>query len=284
MRLVVFMRPWLFAALAVAAVSIFSRAAYSQLPTPAKDDCKAYYTLAPLDQSVLALLGNPVVPLSQSAAANQTLREFRNWDFPAKVTAWQERPSAEELARRQKQLLETSTQNRGQSGAATLTVSTPYYIRPMSSDTWRELEKWFAKNGPKKFPGMCVDRERAAYVLSVGVISDGSIAGNRQGSATNRLFYERSGMAREENSSLGRNAETIPGSPAPRADEFSGLGESSSQQLVGAYTCAYVYRVDLVQGKKGTRRTVPEYYYCKADSVMPKTALTTMLKFLAKAN
>ena len=250
----------------------------------AGSSCTAYYTLAPINPNVVQMLGNPVVPLAQTGFANDTLRQFRNWSFPDKPTSWSDRPSNEELARTRDQLLQpanASDKEKVQRKTA-LAVSAPYFVRPLSADQWKPLEPWFAKEAPKRISGACVDHDQAIYVMEVGVIWDGSVVSSSS-DATARLLYNRTGLQRGENSSMGQNAETVSGGYENRPDEFSGLGSSSSETVTGAYTCVYLYRTDGgTLGKGGVRHPTPDLYYCKANSIMPKTAITTLLKAAAK--
>jgi hypothetical protein len=71
----------------------------------AQERCKARFAIEPLDPSVLKLLGSAVAPANPSLVMNVSFQQLRNWDLPAQVTRWSERPSPEELARRREALV-----------------------------------------------------------------------------------------------------------------------------------------------------------------------------------
>ena len=227
----------------------------------------------------------PWVPANPALAADDRFRQLRDWDLPSKVTPWSERPSAADIARRRDELARTS----GRNNAASQAVSRAYELAPFARRDWQDLEKWFGKEGPKKLPGLCVDQERAGYVLALGLISDGSAGASLSGVA-DRTLYDQSVV--DKDSSIGPNAgtATLGGSNRP-AQELSGMSNSARP---GVYTCAYLYRVnsdrvtgDRVTGDRvtgGARQATPDYYYCHAGDDMPKSAVTTMLKYLAKRN
>ncbi|MGA8150394.1 MAG: hypothetical protein WB952_05550 [Terriglobales bacterium] len=260
-------------------------AAQSQLPLPASsaeapaDPCSARYALRPLDEDVLQLLGTPVMPSGQNPFTDTSFQQLREWDFPSKVTAWHDRPSPPEIARRRDQLLGRSSsdspQNSKHSAPAAPGQIGSYNLQPFSPKDWKDLEKWFAKDGPKKLPGMCVDQERASYVLAVGIILDGSV-GTSLTSASNRIQYNAE-VIRQPDSSIGPNAATLtPGGTERPAGELSGISGSSG---TGLHTCAYLF--DKI-AQSATQPEPPKYYYCRSGGDMPRATVTTMLKYLAK--
>lgn len=246
--------------------------------SPGQDGCKAYYALEPLDLSTLKLLSTPVVPPKASVFANAAIQQLREWDLPSKVTSWRERPSPEELARRWEELNQKFNPAQGRAG-----VPRPYGLLPLSSDDWQDLAKWFAKDGPKKLPGLCVDRDQATYVLAVGIISDGT-ADTSSSTTSARIQYAQSGAAGRQDTSVGPNAATVsPGAHENTAQELSRMGAASGSAVPGVYTCTYLYRTDAAPtGRGGKRRDTPDYYYCKSSGEVPRSAVTTMLKYLAK--
>jgi len=249
------------------------------LPSPvaqtaaAEPDCKASYALKPLDGSVLALLGEPVVPSRRTIFTDPGFQQLQDWDFPSKVTAWADRPAPEEMARRRAALMASSG---GRNGAAT-GISQHYLLRTLPTKDFADLEKWFAKDAAKKVPGLCLDPATAGYTLAVGVIADGGDVGGRDNSLA-RSQYDQS-VTRQSDRGVGPNAATVtPGGGDRPADELSGIGSTGSSDY-GIHTCVYVYRTT---GPGGSRRELPDYYYCRGGDNMPKSAVTTMLKYISK--
>ncbi len=143
-------------------------AGQAQQPSPEQptrsDGCKSYFALQPLDQGVLKSLATPIVPPNPNLFANESVRQLQEWDLPSKVTTWHDRPSPEELARRWDELNKKwNSATPGKSG-----VPRPYALQPLPPNDWKDLEKWFAKEGPKRISGMCVEPGEATYVLAVG--------------------------------------------------------------------------------------------------------------------
>jgi hypothetical protein len=234
-----------------------------QAVTP--DGCKASYAIKPLDESVVTLLGDAVVPSKQTVFVDQRLQQLQAFDFPSKVTAWADRPAPAEMTSRRAALIASSA---GGKGAPAGSLQ-PYLQRPIPAKDFADLEKWFAKEAPKKVQGLCVDPAKASYVLAVGVIAEGNQAGPDNSMA--RTQYDQS-ITRQADRSVGPNAATVtPGGGDRPSDELSALA-SGGPSLPGVHTCVYLYRA---------RQAVPDYYYCSAD-IMPKSTVTTMLKFIAK--
>jgi len=232
--------------------------------------CKAYYAVVPLDQNTLKILATPVLPPNATAFADSNVRQLRDWDLPPKVTAWRERPSPDELARRWNELNKTSKVGG---------IPRPYGLQLMAAEDWKDLDKWFAKEAPKKLPGLCLGSERANYVLAVGIVSLGT-ADRSLASINARNEYQQTAVARQQDAAVGPNAATYsPGVREINGQELSGMSGGDSSRP-GAYTCAFWFR----KSQNGVRNETPDYYYCKADSVMPRSAATTMLKYLAKAS
>jgi hypothetical protein len=194
---------WSLSGLGQASQPLAAQPSSSQAPA-GHDGCRAYFTIAPLDQNVLKLLGTPIEPANEGLAASSGFRRLRAWDFPSKVTPWSARPSPDELSRRAIELSQA---------ARSVLISNPYYLQTSPPRDWNDLEKWFRKEAPRKLPGACVDSNKAMYVVVVGVILDGSADGSLRNSSA-RNEYKQSAMARQQDSSVGANAATVP--PVPR--------------------------------------------------------------------
>jgi len=249
----------IWGALLAVSLSFGSQTAASQ------DNCKASYVLKPLDAGVVTLLGESVVPAKQTIFIDPRVQQLQALDFPSKVTPWAGRPAPEEMARRRAALLASS------SGAGSAAMSRPYVLRPVSTKDFADLEKWFVKEGPKRVQGLCVDPVNAGYVLAVGVIADGSQPGPDNSMA--RTQYDQS-VTRQADRSVGPNAATAtPGGGDRPSDELSAMASGGSSSP-GVHTCVYLYRA---------RQAAPDYYYCNGGDNLPKSAVTTMLKFIAKA-
>jgi hypothetical protein len=251
--------------------------------TAKQSGCELFYTLQPFDPSILQLLGSPVGPSSRTLFTNPSLVQLRNWDFPSKVTPWPERPSPQEIEKRRQELIAASSAGTGSKGKSknasapeeTAWVATPYGLEPFSAKDWSELEKWFAKEGPKKISGLCVNREQAGYVLAVGLVLDGS--GDRSLETTSaRIQYDQS--TRAADTGVGPNSGTVTVGGANRpAQELSSMGNSSRP---GTHTCVYLFRT---KEPGGARRETPAYYYCQSSDEVPRATITAMLKYLAKS-
>jgi hypothetical protein len=203
-----------------------------QAATP--DGCNASYTLNPLDESVVTLLGDAVVPSKQSIFVDPRLQQLQALDFPSKVTAWADRPAPPDMTSRRAALLASSA---GGKGAPAGTLQ-PYLQRPIPAKDFADLEKWFAKEAPKKVQGLCVDPANAGYVLAVGVITEGSQAGPDNSMA--RSQYDQS-ITRQADRSVGPNAATVtPGGGDRPSDELSALA-SGGPSLPGTHTCVYLF-------------------------------------------
>jgi hypothetical protein len=249
--------------------------------SPKQDACDAYYTLQPLDAAVLKLLGTPVFPASSSLFTNAAYLQLRDWDFPPKVTSWQERPKPEEIARRREELMAGAGSSGGKDKSknaslpASAWLSGPYGLEPFSSRDWNDLQKWFAKEAPKKLAGVCVDPKKAGYILAVGVITVGT-GGASTDTASARIQYDQS--VRPPDSSVGPNsATTTVGGTSRPAQELSGLSNASRP---GAHTCVYLFRTN---GEGGARLETPDDYYCRASDEVPRAAITAMLKYVSKS-
>ena len=248
------------------AVPLFGAAAAAP-----QDSCTASYALKPLDESVLALLGDGAVPSKQPIFADPRLQQLQALDFPSKVTAWSDRPAPAEMTSQRAALIASSSGGKGTPGGS----PQPYALRPLSSKDFADLEKWFAKEGPKKVQGLCVDPAHAGYVLAVGLIADGSQSGGSDSSLAHSQ-YDQS-MTRQADRSVGPNAATVSPSAGDRpADELSRLSSTAGS---GIHTCVYLYRTN---GSGGTRRETPDYYYCNDGDNLPKSAITAVLKFVSK--
>jgi hypothetical protein len=257
---------WSFSVLGQASEPLAAPSSISQ-PPAGHAGCSAYLTIAPLDQNVLKLLGTPIVPANGGLAASSGFQELRAWDFPSKVTPWSARPSPDELARRRIEL--------SKAARSVVLISNPYDLQTLSPHDWNELEKWFRKEVARKLPGACVDPNQAIYVVVVGVILDGSTDESLRNSSA-RNEYKQSAMARQQDSSVGANAATVP-PVAENSQELSGMGTASDSSVPGVHTCTFLYRKPAGQSRLQT----PDYYYCRSDSIMPHAAITTMLKYFA---
>jgi hypothetical protein len=240
------------------------------LPVMAQADCKSYYSLAPLDQDILKLIATQSVPANQASFAPPGYTQLRDWDFPSKVAAWQQRPSANELTKRWDEVTKkwTPAMQDGKGGFR------PYGLLALPASDWKDLQKWFAKEGPKKISGMCSDPTKTNYVLAVGVISDR--AGNSAvDNAAARNEYQQYSGARQQDRNYGPNAAVeSPTAHVSTTQELSGMG--SDDLGPGTYTCVFLFRATGT-----TRQATPDFYYCKSSGEVPKSAVATMLKYLA---
>jgi len=244
----------------------------------AEAGCEAYVQIQPLDQSVTGLLSTPIMGVNRNVFADSAFQQLVAWDLPSKVTAWRQRPSDEDLSRQWEEL--SQKWNAGNSGkeksTAQSTQHLPYRWQALPADQWKDLEKWFAKEGPKRLPGLCADSGKAGYILAVGIISGGSASVSRFG-ASNPHEYEQLSAVRQQDAAVGPNAATYsPSGHESRYDELNGIDAASDPS---AHTCAYLYRTN---EPGGTRRPTPDYYFCRSSGEMPRSVLITMLKFLAK--
>ncbi len=248
--------------------------------SPAQDGCKAAFAIAPFDEGVMKLLATPIVPPFRTVFTEASSRKLQNWDLPSKVTPWRDRPAPEELARQWEELNKSwSSGAQGKDKGAKQAPPPrykPYGLRPFSAEQWKDLEKWFAKNGPKQLSGTCADSARAAYILAIGVISGGVSA--TPGDANRAIDYARSaGTPQPE--SFGANAATVASHSTPY-DELSQHGASGDPS---EYTCVYLFRANgASSGQGATHRETPDYYYCHAAGAESRSAVTTMLKFFSK--
>lgn len=94
---------------------------------------------------------------------------------------------------------------------------------------------------------------------------------------------------RQQDAPVGPNAATYsPTAHESRPDELNGMGGSSDPS---AHTCTYLYRTtgtppvattSASTPPTGTAMTQPDLYYCHSAGEMPRSAVGTMLKYLAK--
>jgi hypothetical protein len=243
-----------------------------------QEGCEIYLTLQPLDPAALKLLATPIVPANRTVFTDASIKQLQDWDLPSKVSAWRERPSAEELARQWEEL--NKKWNAGAQNKTKKDVpqgyAAPYAVHALPAKQWQDLEKWLGKTAPKKLSGLCVDPAKATYVLAVGIISGGAgVSANDP----NRV-QEYSGYAsKPQGDSLGPNAGTVAPYRTPH-DEFTGSEMSNG---LSGNTCVYLYRTNgKAMGEGGTRQEAPDYYYCHAGGSMSQSAVTTMLKYLTK--
>jgi hypothetical protein len=241
-----------------------------------QDECRAYITMVPLDPDVVKLLASPVVLPKPNVFASASFQQLQEWDLPSKVMAWRDRPVAEELSRRWDEFNRKWNPAWQQDHSANYRR---YSSRPLSPERWHDLDKWFAKEGPKKLPGVCNDAGKAAYVLAVGIVSNGS--GASPSGSSNPHEYEQISSVRAQDNSVGPNAGSYsPTAHESRPDELNGLGGSGSTD---DYVCTYLFRTNGAPlGQGGTRQPAPDYYYCHSGADTPRSALTTMMKYLSK--
>ena len=241
-----------------------------------QEECKAYIAIAPLDQDVVKLLASPAVLPKANVFASASFQQLQEWDLPSKVMAWRDRPGSEELKRRWDEF----SRKWNPAGQPDYSANyRPYSLRPLSPERWNDLEKWFAKEGPKKLPGVCSDAGRATYVLAVGIVSNA--AGGAPSGSSNPHEYEQISSVRAQDNSVGPNAGSYsPTAHESRPDELNGLGGSGS---TGDYVCTYLFRTNgATLGQGGARQPTPDYYYCHSGADTPRSALTTMMKYLSK--
>ena len=254
-------------------------------PSPSKvvagqEGCEIYLTLQPLDPAALNLLATPIVPANRTVFTDSSIKQLQDWDLPPKVTAWRERPSREELARQWEELNKkwsAGAQNKDKSKKdVPQGHAAPYNVRSLSAKQWQDLEKWFAKTAPKKLSGVCVDPTKAGYVFAVGVISGGAAVSSTN---PNRVQEYSDYASKPQSSGLGPNAGKVAPYQTPH-DEFTASGMPDDPS---ANTCVYLYRTNgKALGEGGKRQEAPDYYYCHAGGGMSQSAVTTMLKYLAK--
>jgi hypothetical protein len=139
---------------------------FAQPAANAAGSCEIYYALQPVDSTLLKLLGTPAVPTNSSLLNSPEYIQQRDWDFPSKVTPWSQRPNPEEIAQRREQLAGTSAADAAkQKGNAIPNWALwNYGLDPFTQHDWNDLQKWFAKELPKKVPGACLDPQKADHV------------------------------------------------------------------------------------------------------------------------
>lgn len=235
-----------------------------------------FYALQPIDANVPKLLGTPAVPSNPNLLTSPEYIQQRDWDFPSKVTPWSERPKPEEIARRREELAGTSP---GSESAKSKNAALPawtlwtYGLEPFTARDWNDLQKWFAKEAPKKVAGLCVDPQKADHILAVGVILLGYSGSLDSTSA--RIQYGQT--VPQLDTTVGPNSATAPAVGSHRApQELSGASDSSRP---GTHTCIYLFRA---RGEGGARMETPDEYYCRSSDDAPRAAITAMLKHIAK--
>jgi hypothetical protein len=238
----------------------------------AQSNCKSYFAIQQLDPNVVKLLDAPVAPSSQTDTSHLSPEKLRDWDLPSKVTPWRARLGPSDAARLQ-------AQSNGKSKKPVIFASPrPYDLQTFSSRDWDDLEKWFAKDGPKKLPGLCVDPTKATYTLGVGVVTGGRI-GLSPNDAIDRISSQQAAVVRNPDAAMGPDG--VASSSAVHnatSGEFTGLPTPGNP--TSAYTCVYLYQANA--GSTRSTAKVPAYYYCKSGGILPHSAITTMLKYFAK--
>jgi hypothetical protein len=240
--------------------------------------CEFPIALQPLDPAVVNLLATPIAPANRTPFTDSSIRELQKWDLPSSVTAWKDRPSAQELARQWEELDKKWSAGKDKSKKdAPQSHPAPYVARPLSAREWQDLEKWFAKNAPKKLSGACVDSAKATYVFAAGIIS-GGVTVSSSGDP-NRIQDYTGYSGKAQSSDLGPGAGKKLPSGAP-SDEFSsaGIGDDPS-----ASTCVYFFRTNgKPLGDGGKRLETPDFFYCHQGSGIAQSTAGTMLKSLSK--
>ncbi|MBZ5528089.1 MAG: hypothetical protein LAN71_09340 [Acidobacteriia bacterium] len=269
-----------FSALATLSLSC-TLPSHAQTSAPAPDGCEFHLALQPLDPAVVNLLATPIAPANRNPFADSSIKELQNWDLPSSVTAWKDRPSAQELARQWEELdkkWSAGAQGKDKSKKdAPQSHPAPYAAHALPARQWQDLEKWFAKNAPKRLSGVCVDSAKATYVFAVGIIS-GGVAISSSGDP-NRIQDYAGHSGKPQSSDLGPGAGRKLPSGAP-SDEFSsaGLGDDDA-----ASTCVYLFRTNgKPLGEGGKRLETPDYFYCHQGSGIAQSTVGTMLKSLGK--
>jgi hypothetical protein len=277
-------RAFLLAVTAACSVS-FSSADRPQTTLPAQSlfaqaskqsGCEIFYALQPIDANLLTLLGTPAIPTNPNLLTSSEYIQQRDWDFPSKVTPWSERPQPEEIAHRREEL--TGAGAGSESAKANKNAAIPvwtlwtYGLEPFSARDWNELQKWFAKEGPKKISGLCVDSQKADHILAVGVIVLGSPGPVDSTSA--RIQYGQTVPPPDANTGM---TAASPGVSAHRApQELSGVSDSARP---GTHTCVYLFRT---RSAGGPRMETPDDYYCRSSDDEPRAAVSAMLRQITK--
>jgi hypothetical protein len=245
-----------------------------------QEGCEFYFTLQPIEPAALKLLATPLVPANRTLFTDNSIRQLQDWDLPSKVTAWRDRPSPEDLARKWDELNKqwsAGAQNKDKSKPnVPQGHAAPYNASALPAKEWRDLEKWLGKNAPKKVSGLCVDSAKATYVLAVGIVSGGAgLAPND----SNRVGEYADYASKPRLTDLGPNAGTVGPYKTP-TDEFTGSGTSNG---LPGNTCVYLYRTNgKTMGAGGARQEAPEFYYCHGGGGISQSTVTTMLKYLSK--
>lgn len=255
--------------------------ALAQSSTPAPDGCEFHIALLPLDPAVVNLLATPVAPVQRNAFSDSDIKELQRWDLPSSVTAWKDRPAAQELARRWEELNKKWSGGKDKSKADASQPQAkpaPYAAQPLPERQWKDLEKWFAKNAPKKLSGACVNPAQATYIFAVGMIS-GGVAISSAGDP-NRVQDYSGYSSKPQMSDLGPGAGRKLPSGAPN-DELSSSGMSED---LSASTCVYLFRTNgKPLGSGGLRLATPDYFYCHSGSGIAQSTTGTLFKFLSKS-
>jgi hypothetical protein len=245
-----------------------------------QDGCEFYVALQSLEPAAVKLLATPLAPVNRTLFTDNSIRQLQDWDLPSKVTAWRDRPGAEELARQWDELNKQWSAGSGNKDKSKSSVPqgrpAPYRAGPLPEKDWQDLEKWLGKNGPKKLPGLCIDSAKATYMLAVGIITGGA---GSTAADYNRVGEYTDYASKPQADSLGPNAGAVAPFKTPQ-DEFTGAGISG---VKGGNTCVYLYRTNgKAIGAGGAREVAPEYYYCHAGGGISQSTVTTMLKYLSK--
>ena len=175
-----------------------------------------------------------------------------------------QRPKPEEIARRREELAGVQPRRRNARQARRIPTWTlwNYGIEPFTEHDWNDLQKWFAKEVPKKIPALCVDPQKADHALAVGVIVLGS--GGPVDSTGARIQYGQT--VRPLDTTVGPNSGISPAVGTHRASQE--LSADSNSSRTGAHTCVYLFRQ---VGR--SRLETPDDYYCRSSDDEPRAAL-----------
>jgi len=222
------------------------------------------------------LLGTPTVPTDSNLFSSPEYIQQRDWDFPSKVTPWSQRPKPEEIARRREELAGTTAAEAAKSKGTTIPkwVLWNYGMEPFSQHDWKELQKWFAKELPKKVPGACADAQKSDRLLVIGTIVLG--AGVPVDPTAARVQYGQT--VAQMDTTVGPNSGISPAVGAHRASQELGTSGDSSRSDV--HTCVYLFRTN---SPGVTRAQMPDEYYCRSSADEPRATISAMLKYIATA-
>jgi hypothetical protein len=245
---------------------------FAQPAANAAGSCEIYYALQPVDPALLKLLGTPAVPTNSNLLTSPEYIQQRDWDFPSKVTPWSQRPKAEEIAQRREALADTAESSKPKGAAIPNWALWNYGLEPFTAHDWTDLQKWFAKELPKKVSGACVEPQKADHLIVVGVIVLGS--GGPVDSTGARIQYGQT--VGQLDTTVGPNSGISPAVGTHRASQE--LSADSNSSRPGAHACSYLFRS---AAPGGARNEAPEDYYCRSSGDEPRAAISALFRYLA---